>query len=799
MKSIRQPKRRSIIPSLYWVCAGVPQIMAVPDANAAVVSFQEGRSPDAAYTIGATYLHSNKATEAQDADPDDELLVGFFNGSTAAFRTLLEFDLTAIETAAGTNPVEIDSVQLVLNTEGDGAGDDIEITASTYGFDFDETTATWNVPAPGDTAAGGTIGTPLSVASFDPTSGSGTDVTLADSAALRTAVASALAGDNILRVVLHQTGGTPDGDDLFARLFDEDNGANGPELIVDSSAPEPQPLPEPQPRGTFDIVRTAVSGDGTELSFYWTSAAGQLFDVACSEDLVNWTVLDENLPAGPGSETGHTVDLDPQKTAEFFRVQYDQPNIIVIMADDMGYSDLSCYGGEIQTPHIDSIATNGVRFTGFKNAGRCTPSRASLLTGRYSHSVGVGAMSKDQNYPGYRGQLSQDAPTMAEILKPHGYATGIVGKWHQTYTGSSGQEQLFPLDRGFDFFYGTWRGAKDYFSPQYMMRDSEHISGVVYPEDYYLTDDLSAEAIDFVEAQIALEKPFYLYLAHYAPHKPFQAPADRVQELVDRYRAGYETLQNDRFARMQTLGVLPANAVVAAGMPAWDNLSSSGKEAWATEMATYAAMIEIMDDGIGQLIQVLKDNNQYDNTLILVLSDNGSTDADRSSTTLPRLSNTPFRSYKAHTLEGGISSPLIISWPEKLSALDGSVRHGPCHIIDILPTCLDAADLAFSSSFRGSTPVPPDGISLMPAVKGTPLPERPLFWEHLGRRAVYQEGWKLVTDSVSDPWKLYDLAADPTEQEALTVVYPDHVNTLESLWDNWATTNNVVPGPNTWP
>jgi arylsulfatase len=408
-------------------------------------------------------------------------------------------------------------------------------------------------------------------------------------------------------------------------------------------------------------------------------------------------------------------------------------------------------------------------------------------------------MSQDQNYPGYRGQLSQDAPTMAEILKPHGYATGIVGKWHQTYTGSSGQEQLFPLDRGFDFFYGTWWGAKNYFSPQYMMRDSEHISGVVYPEDYYLTDDLSAEAIDFVEAQIALEKPFYLYLAHYAPHKPFQAPADKVQALVDRYRAGYKTLQNERFARMQTLGVLPANAVVAAGMPAWDNLSSSGKEAWATEMATYAAMIEIMDDGIGQLIQVLKDNNQYDNTLILVLSDNGSAAVERSSTTLPMLSNTPCRSYKAHTLEGGIASPLIISWPEKLSALDGSVRHGPCHIIDILPTCLDAADLAFSSSFRGSTPVPPDGISLMPAVKGTPLPERPLFWEHLGRRAVYQEGWKLVTDSVNDPWKLYYLADDPTEQQTLTAVYPDRVITLETLWDSWATTDNVVPGPNTWP
>ena len=793
MKSISQSKRPSIIPSLSWVCTGILLIMAAPDANAAVISFQEGRSPDAAYTIGATYLHSNKATEAQDTDPDDEVLVGFYNGSNAVFRTLLEFDLTAIETAAGTNAVEIYGVQLLLNTEGDGAGDDIAITASTYGFDFDETTATWNAPAPGDATAGGTIGTSLSVASFDPTSGSGSDVTFTNSAAFQAAVASALAGDNVMRVVLHQTGGTPDGDHLYARLFDEDNGANGPELTVDCSLPEPPPVPEPQPRTAPEIDRAAVSGDGTQFSFYWTSATGQLFDVAYSQDLVNWTVLDENLPAGPEHETGHTVGLDPQKTAEFFRVQYDQPNIIVIMADDMGYSDLSCYGGEIQTPHIDSLATNGVRFTGFKNTARCTPSRASLLTGRYAHAVGVGAMSTDENLPGYRGQLSQDAPTMAEILKPHGYATGIVGKWHQTYTGASDQEQLFPLDRGFDSFYGTWWGAKDYFSPQYMMRDSEHISGVVYPEDYYLTDELSAEAIEFVEAQIALEKPFYLYLAHYAPHKPIQAPTNRVQQLVDRYRAGYETLQNERFDRMQTLGVLPSNAVVAAGMPDdWDDLNSTQKEDWATEMATYAAMIEIMDDGIGQLIQVLKDNNQYTNTLILVFSDNGSGRQGKSSDTFHMLSNTPFRSYKAHTLEGGIASPLIISWPGKLSAYAGSVRHGPCHIIDILPTCLDAVDLAFPTSFRGGTPVPPDGTSLMPAVKGVPLPERPLFWEHLGRRAVYQEGWKLVTDDTNAPWELYDLAADPTEQQELTGVYSNRVNTLESLWDTWAATNNVL-------
>ncbi len=207
----------------------------------------------------------------------------------------------------------------------------------------------------------------------------------------------------------------------------------------------------------------------------------------------------------------------------------DKPNIIVIMADDLGYSDLACYGGEIETPYIDRLAQDGVRFTGFKNTARCAPSRASLLTGRYQHAVGVGRMTTDENRPGYRGQLSTEAPTLAEILRPHGYATGIVGKWHLTFTGKSEtQKQLFPLDRGFDFYYGTWWGAKDYFSPQFMMKNREHLEDGNYPEDYYLTEDLSDSAIDFVESQSGRDRPFFLYLAHYAPHKPIQAPKERV-------------------------------------------------------------------------------------------------------------------------------------------------------------------------------------------------------------------------------------------------------------------------------
>lgn len=475
-----------------------------------------------------------------------------------------------------------------------------------------------------------------------------------------------------------------------------------------------------------------------------------------------------------------------------------KPNIIVIMADDLGYSDLGCYGGEIQTPHIDQLAKEGVRFTGFKNTSRCTPSRASLLTGRYSHAVGVGAMSQDQNLPGYRGQLSADAPTMAEILKPHGYATGIVGKWHQTFTGESSQKPLYPLDRGFDFFYGTWWGAKNYFRPKYMMKNHEHIDdNTEYPEDFYLTHALSDSAIEFVENQIDQDRPFYLYLAHYAPHAPIQAPKDRVQKCFDRYMAGFETLQRERFARQLELGVVPEHAKIAAGMSAWDKLNDSKKQEWAETMATYAAMIEIMDDGIGELIETLKKSGQYDNTLILVFSDNGATPERKGkapvSTLLAELSNTPYRSYKAHTLEGGIASPLIISWPDKFREHAGSLRHGPCHIIDILPTCLEAAEVEFPTEFRGQTAIQPDGRSILSAVTGKVLPERPFYWEHYGRRAVYKDGWKLVADGANSPWKLYNLTNDPTEQSDLSQQFPERADALQRDWTHWAKQNHVFP------
>ncbi len=476
----------------------------------------------------------------------------------------------------------------------------------------------------------------------------------------------------------------------------------------------------------------------------------------------------------------------------------EKPNVIVIMADDLGFSDLGCYGGEIETPHLDRLAEESVRFSGFKNTCRCTPSRASLLTGRYSHAVGVGRMTTDYQQPGYRGQLSLDAPTLAEILKPAGYATGIVGKWHLTTTDkTSPRKPIFPLDRGFDFFHGTWWGAKDYFSPQFMMTNRDHLpeGKDAYPKDYYLTEDLSEQAIQFVTEQIDEEVPFFLYLAHYAPHAPIQAPADRVEKCLPRYEVGFQKLQNERFARQQTLGVLPEGTQLASGMPSWEKLSQEEQRKWTKTMATYAAMIEIMDDGIGELIDLLKEKGEFENTLILFLSDNGSTSERKGSQTFPMLSNTPYRGQKAYTWEGGVSSPLIVSWPDRLKAQAGTVRHGRCHIIDILPTCLEATGVAFPDSFRGIEPADPDGGSLLAAAGGAELPERPLFWEHSGRRAVYQDGWKLVAEGAGSRWHLFNLTEDPTEQNPRNQAFPERVENLKALWQSWAEDYDVVPAP----
>jgi arylsulfatase len=329
-----------------------------------------------------------------------------------------------------------------------------------------------------------------------------------------------------------------------------------------------------------------------------------------------------------------------------------------------------------------------------------------------------------------------------------------------------------------------------------MMKNHQLIDdNTKYPDDFYLTHALSDSAIEFVEAQSSEKKPFFLYLAHYAPHAPIQAPEERIQKCLERYKTGFLKLQQARFDRQKKLGVAPKNAVLRNQAGSWNKLSTQQKNTWMKTMATYAAMIEIMDDGIGQLIDVLKKNGQYEDTVIVFLSDNGSTPERKNvgANLCASLSNTPFSGVKAQTFEGGISTPFIFSWPKKLAKYAGQIRHGHCHIIDVLPTCLEATGIRFPDSFSGITPKKPDGVSLMDAMRGKDLEKRSFFWEHGRSCAVYQDGWKLVAQRA--PWKLFDLNNDPVEQSDLSKEYPENVASLKALWEKWGRKYDVIPFP----
>lgn len=483
----------------------------------------------------------------------------------------------------------------------------------------------------------------------------------------------------------------------------------------------------------------------------------------------------------------------------------DRPNIVLIMCDDMGFSDLGCYGGEVKTPNIDQLAKNGVRFTQFKNDSRCCPSRASLLTGREQHSVGMGWMTAaDEHRPGYRGQITDKVPTIAEILKQNGYGTYMSGKWHVTADGAfmnldnPKPNGSWPIDRGFDEYYGGLSGGGGYYKVKSLVRNDTKITE--FPDDYYYTHAITENAVKFITGHDK-EKPLFLYLAHYAPHRPLQAPEDRVAACRDRYTVGYDVLRQKRYERLHELGILktdqplPLNDVDFDGnRPAWDSLPKEKQEAWITEMATYAAMIEIVDDGIGEVIDALKAKGMYDNTVILLLSDNGATaEGGEISQLGAALSNTPYRMYKQFVHFGGVSSPLIIHCPARFRLPNGTLNRSLSHIMDLLPTCLDFAGLSYPATFKGEAIDSPDGISLLPALKGETLPARDLFFEHQTASAVISKDWKLVRISVNDPWELYNLTSDPFEQNDVSKAHPEVVKHLETKWTQWAEQNNVFP------
>jgi arylsulfatase A-like enzyme len=551
------------------------------------------------------------------------------------------------------------------------------------------------------------------------------------------------------------------------------------------------------------------------------------------------------------------VLLSPHGRAPVVATQTKKPNIIVILADDLGYSDLSCYGGEINTPHLDGLAKNGLRFTQFYNSARCCPTRAALLTGLYPHQAGVGMMTSDagEKYPGYRGAIQPYTVTLAEVLKSAGYRTAMSGKWHVG-------DRVSPIARGFDDFYGFTRGyGVDSFDARMMIRLPEGKPQRSYKAGtYFATDAVTDHALDFVATARQTKQPWFLYVAYQAPHFPVQSRAADSAPYATIYHKGWDKLRAERLARMKKVGAVAKNtpltprskihlpevakrlgSMTADGNnPAWDTLAADRRADLAGRMQAYAGMVGGMDRNIGRLIADLKSNGELDNTLILFLSDNGACaewepfgfdltppaqvtpgaginmgtpnapnilrhGADLATLGGPgslfsygsawaNLSNTPWRLYKHYSHEGGISSPLIVHWPAQIKAR-GQWRQQPGHLVDVMATLVDVTGASYPRERVGVTVLPMEGVSLRPAFAGEPLQRpAPLFFEHDGSRAVREDKWKLVSTRAGD-WELYDIVADRTELNNMAAQQPEKVRALAARWDEWARRTNVLPRP----
>ncbi len=523
-----------------------------------------------------------------------------------------------------------------------------------------------------------------------------------------------------------------------------------------------------------------------------------------------------------------------------------RPNIIVTMADDMGFSDIGCYGGEINTPVIDSLAANGLRFRSFYNYARCCPTRAALLTGIYPHQAGVGHMmteyrSNGEPIPAYMGNLNKSCVTMAEVLGQAGYSTLMSGKWHVTpWEGSGGEvdPSNWPMQRGFERFFGTIHGAGSFYDPVSLHRGNE-------PEDpgpdFYYTTAIGENASRFIEEALdeSPDRPFFLYMPFTSPHWPLHAPEEAVAKYQGRYDIGWDRLREQRLQRMRDMGVLDESSRLSERDPSqlpWDDAPD---KAWqARRMEVYAAQVELMDQSIGKVVDTLKATGQLDNTLILFLADNGGCAEEANDTwsaphipietyagdpvavgndpgVMPgaeenyqsygipwaNVSNTPFRYYKHWVHEGGISSPLVAHWPEGIAAR-GGWSDQVSHLIDIMATVSEVGEAPYPVTFRGEPVTPLEGNSLAPLFSGQQAQGHPegIFWEHEGNRAVRQGKWKLVSKR-SRPeqgrWELYDLESDRSELEDLAAAMPERVAELAHLWQQWADRVGVVPW-NSW-
>ena len=527
----------------------------------------------------------------------------------------------------------------------------------------------------------------------------------------------------------------------------------------------------------------------------------------------------------------------------------EKPNIVLILADDLGYSDLGCYGGEIMTPTLDSLAASGLRYSQFYNAARSCPSRASLLTGLYPHQAGIGHMTDDLGYDSYKGSLSNNCMTIAEVLDNAGYQTAMVGKWHvSSNISANGDTAQWPLQRGFDKFYGTLGGHCSFWDPKALYEGNNPIKA---SGDYYYTEAISDKAVQYIQEMSEDESPFFLYVAYTAPHYPIQARSEFIDKYMSTYSVGWDSLRFARFNKMKELGIISSDTILPEkDEQCYDWSTEQYKECQQLRMSVYAAMVEQMDCGIQKIMNVLRQKGMLDNTLIVFLSDNGASNEGHLYNTVERtgarwkdsmipdttrdgrkvkpgdfpgvsvgaddtygsygsqwahLSNTPFRRYKSWAHEGGISCPLIIAWGDNIKD-KGKIHRGTYCIMDLMPTFIEISGSKYPERYHDMDIIPLEGTSMLQSITDNNYLEksRTLFWEHEGNRAVRSGKWKLVSEypgswskirtySKNGQWELYDMSVDRTETTDLSQMYPEVVDSLMSEWENWADRISVRP------
>jgi len=523
--------------------------------------------------------------------------------------------------------------------------------------------------------------------------------------------------------------------------------------------------------------------------------------------------------------------------------------VLIILVDDLGYSDVGCYGSEIATPHIDRLAADGVRYTNFHVNPMCSPTRASLLTGLNAHDAGMGWVAEcDPGFPGYASELTQNAATLAELFRDNGYSTLMTGKWHLCKPqdkSPAGDKNSWPVQRGFDEFYGILNGFTNFHHPDRLINGNSVVNVDRYPDDYYLTDDLTDRAVEMIRGTKSANpaRPFLLYMAHPAVHAPLHAKAADIAAQHGRYDCGWDDVRAARFARQKELGILPEaelaprNHEAEHDVDAWDELDADDQRLYARLMEVYAAMVTNVDENVGRLVAAIEQLGELENTIVVFTSDNGASregeatgssqyfeilppsltsnrDRDLAALdliggpqTLPHYPrgwamacNTPFRMYKTHTHAGGHQVPFIVRWPA--AAIDqGGIRDQYVHVTDVLPTLLQLTGIERPSERNGHQLKPLAGASMADSL-GDPAAapvHHEQYYENQGHRAMYRDGWEAVTlhnprtNFSEERWELFNVAVDPSQSHDLAAAEPERLAALKAAWHAAATHYGVYP------